>query len=141
LHLNFGPSSLAPLPFTCRMLGDAAKPDLEVLAKKTKKCEVLFPVGLPNEGTFRFVDSFMEENAGYTEISDRAVRNWAKTSGVWPARGPDSTDKPGLDFGNRDMEEAALRRSLTTAASYYNRNYIVAEVKGNLLAEDRKKAL
>lgn len=142
LHVNMGPDSLAGMPFACRMVQDAAQKDVEVTAKKTGKKELLFPVGIPNEGTFRFLDSFMEENPGYTEFSDRAVVNWARTSGVWPvkARGT-SNDKPGLDFGIQEMEERVLRKTLATAASYYPRNSVVMEVKGNLLSEARKTAV
>merc|ERR1712003_241651 len=60
---------------------------------------------------------------------------WAKT-----AYG-NSKDKPGLDFGQKDIEEVSLRRSIATAAKYYDRSYLVAEVKNNLLADERKKSL
>merc|ERR1712118_175980 len=39
------------------------------------------------------------------------------------------------------MGELTLRKSIASASSYYERSYVVMEVKGNLLAEERKKAL
>merc|ERR1719320_866319 len=55
VHTNFGPAPLAPLPFACRMVQDAAKADAVVTDVKPPadgKYEVLVPVGLPDEGTF-----------------------------------------------------------------------------------------
>merc|ERR1719506_2372494 len=125
------------------MLQDAAKADLEILAKKSGKKEVIFPVGIPDQGTFSFLDGFLETNHGYMELSDRAIVSWARNSGFWPAKSQhySSNDRPSLDFGNRDLEELTLRKSIASASSYYERSYVVMEVKGNLLAEERKKAL
>merc|ERR1712039_411202 len=97
-------------------------------------------VGLPDEGTFPFIDLFLEENPHYTELSDRSILRWAKACDVWPKNSYSySKDKPGLDFGMRELDEATLRRALSTASSYYDRGYLVAEVKNNLLAESFKK--
>merc|ERR1712190_146320 len=63
LHLNFGPVASAALPFKCRMLSDAAKADVEVTTvkgpAKDGRQEVLFPVALPNEGTFEWLDGYL----------------------------------------------------------------------------------
>merc|ERR1712032_124305 len=59
VHANFGPQPLAALPFTCRMINDAAAKDASVVAEakpKDGKYEVVFPVGLPDEGTFKWLD-------------------------------------------------------------------------------------
>merc|ERR1712084_40293 len=100
LHLNFGPNLFAPLPFKCRMLQDAATVDIEIMAPpKTNpdgKYEVLFPVGLPDEGTFDWLDSFLQEHPEYVELSDRRIVEWAEKSGLqrWPsAAWKNSNDK------------------------------------------------
>merc|ERR1712107_464659 len=96
----------------------------------------------PDEGTFPFIDLFLEENPHYTELSDRNIVRWAKACDVWPKNNwSPCKDKPGLDFGMRELDEATLRRAFSTASSYYDRGYLVAEVKSNLLAEERQKCL
>merc|ERR1712232_1405103 len=54
LRVNFGSGQLAPLPFSCRSLQDAASDDVEVFQKKASQGprEVVVPVGLPDEGAF-----------------------------------------------------------------------------------------
>merc|ERR1712232_977763 len=67
LRPHFGPMPLQPLPFKCRCVGDAAKADavLGKLDKADQKCEVLFPVGLPDEGTYDWLDQFLAKNRNY----------------------------------------------------------------------------
>merc|ERR1712176_504819 len=85
VHMNFGPTPLAPLPFKCRMLGDATAKDVavtEAAAAKDGKYEVVVPVGLPDEGTFQWLDMFHQKHTGFTEISDRYILDWAEKSGL-----------------------------------------------------------
>merc|ERR1711957_617615 len=71
---NFGPEPLTALPFKCRMVQDAAQKDVTVkappLAPKDGKYDVLFPACLPDEGAFDWLDSFLQKNKQYTELSN-----------------------------------------------------------------------
>merc|ERR1712151_835523 len=147
LHLNFGPNLFAPLPFKCRMLQDAATVDIEIMAPpKTNpdgKCEVLFPVGLPDEGTFDWLDGFLKENPHYTELSSRMILDWGLKSGLWRRdsshRG--CNDRPIMDFGIREIDDDSIRKLIQTVAPILRRNYVFMEVRNNLLASERAKAL
>ena len=48
--VNFGKAPTARLPFTCRMLADAASAHAQVAPGKAGKCELLLPVAFPDEG-------------------------------------------------------------------------------------------
>merc|ERR1711920_699261 len=104
VHVNFGAEPLAALPFKCHMINDAAAKDASVVAEakpKDGKYEVVFPVGLPDEGTFDWLDTFHEKNPGYTEISHRAVLAWAEKSGITRRNGygnRSSNDSPHMDL-------------------------------------------
>merc|ERR1711972_1294196 len=101
------------LPFTCRMLQDAAKPDIEVAPSAVAdKKTVLFPVALPDEGTFDWLDSFLEKNPQYTELSDRKLQDWCVKSGIWKPRSNSwkgSNDKPEFNFGIQGLDDASIR--------------------------------
>merc|ERR1740138_362449 len=76
VQVNFGPTPLKDLPFKCRMVSSAANSDVVVTASKEpkdKKYEVVVPVAFPDEGTFAWVDSFLEKNPQYVELSDRKI--------------------------------------------------------------------
>jgi len=145
LVVNFGPVAVAPLPFTCRMLQDAAKDDLDVrsiVAPADGKYEVVFPVGLPDQGAFDWADAFLEKNPSYTEISDRKVVEWAAKSGIVQARSAGSSrDKADISFGIPLMDDLSVQRVLNTIASTVRRNYVVMELRSNLIADERKSAL
>merc|ERR1712217_724964 len=145
LQVNFGPIARAPLPFTCRMLGDASAADLEVAkAPQSKKHEVMFPIGLPDQGYFDWVDSLLEKNPSYTEISDRKILEWATKSGVWRPKaqgGTSSNDKPDMKFGIPLMDDLSVHRVLNAIAPTLKRNYIVPELKSNLIAAERTNTL
>merc|ERR1719310_918382 len=116
-----------PLPFSCRMLADAAAEDTEVAkmaAPKNGKYEVVVPVSLPDRGTFDFADKFLAENPDFTEISDRMISDWAKKSG-----------------GAQGQEDPTVTKVLSMIAPTLKRNYLVMGVKKNLLSEERKKTL
>merc|ERR1712032_1040330 len=84
LQLNFGTKPLAPLPFQCTMVQAAAAADVEFKAPpKDGKCNVMFPVGLPDTGVFDWADGFLQKNPSYTEISDRKMLEWPSKSGLW----------------------------------------------------------
>jgi len=145
-HVNFGPETLTPLPFKCRMLQDAAQAD--VVAAKSEvpadgKYEVVFPVGMPDEGTFDRLDDFLKKNPKYAEISDRMISEWIEKSGVWRQRGHSakSKDKPERGFGVRELDDDSIRRAIMAVAPMQPRHYVVMEVKGNLLEENRKSLL
>ncbi|CAE8651199.1 unnamed protein product [Polarella glacialis] len=137
-HVNFGPEPLKPLPFTCAMVQEAATKDSAVTsypAPKDGKYEVLFPVALPDQGGFDWLDLFKAKNPDYTELSDRMILEWSDKSGVARNRAvKTSNDKP-------EMDDLSVRRMLQTLAPLQPRNFIVMEVKGNLIKELRSEAL
>lgn len=146
LKVNFGPVPQMQLPFKCRMLADAATADVEVREEPTPKggkYEVLFPVGMPEQGFFDWVDAFVEQNPSYTELSDRKIAEWAIKSGVWKnkSQGGGSNDKVEMQFGIPMLDDLSVRRVFSAVASTQKRNYIVPELRANLLCDERKKAL
>jgi hypothetical protein len=148
MQVHFGPTPLRPLPFKCRCLNDAGLSDV-VEAKKTGqsgKCEVVLPVGIPDEGTFEWLDSFLEKNPQYTELSDRKLLEWAKKSGQktweknkWKDNWNKSNDRP--DIKDVIGDDVATRQMIASIAAATPRNYVVMEVKQNLIPEDRAAIL
>jgi hypothetical protein len=147
LQVHFGPQPLAPLPFQCRSLQSAAAADCVVRkadAVQDGKFEVLFPVAIPDEGTFDWLDGFLEDNPDYTELSDRAIMDWAVKSGMTntvSSGSSGSKDKPKPSFGVKELDELLVRKLLYTVAPVTPRNYVVMEVKSNLVPGDRKDML
>jgi len=146
LQVHWGPTPLKALPFTCTMLKAAAKADVEVTKStvpKDGKYEVVFPVGFPDEGTFMWCDQFIKENPGYVELSDRKVIEWAKKSGCrrQGKGGFGNMDKPRPDFNVPHLDDFSARRVVNSIASVVPRNYVVMEVKQNLVSVDRKTNL
>merc|ERR1740117_1088364 len=79
VHVNFAAPGAA-LPFKCRTMEEVSAKDgslKKYAAPEGGKYSVLFPVSLPDEGSFDWLDSFLEQNPDYTEISDRAFADWA----------------------------------------------------------------
>eukprot|EP00929_Paragymnodinium_shiwhaense_P086773 TRINITY_DN4720_c0_g1_i1.p1 TRINITY_DN4720_c0_g1~~TRINITY_DN4720_c0_g1_i1.p1 ORF type:complete len:902 (-),score=255.78 TRINITY_DN4720_c0_g1_i1:100-2805(-) len=146
VHVNFGNDVLKQLPFVCRMVQDAAAEDTQVAAKdepQNGRWNAIFPVFLPDEGTFEWVDKFLKEHPTYQEISDRVIVNWAKASGL-PHRvsgGSSSRDKPDMNYGVKEMEDNSLRGLLSTLASLQERHLVIMEIKNNLLKDERAKNL
>ena len=63
VHVNFEPNPAKPLPFKCRMVRDATGSDVVVTKPDVPadgKYEVRFPVSMPDEGSFDWLDRFME---------------------------------------------------------------------------------
>jgi len=147
VQLHFGPQPAVALPFTCRMLGGAAKADVEVkpvVAHQDGKFEVVLPVGLPDEGTFDWLDGFLEKNPHYVELSDRKVMEWAALSGLWKPKETSlrsSNDKPEFNFALPSMDDFSVRRIINTVVPLVPRDYVIMEVKSNLIAEERKEVL
>merc|ERR1712048_953722 len=76
LHVNFGPEPMETLPFKCRMIDSVAKDDVEICAKPPLtqgKSEVVFPVFLPDEGAFEWLDKFLKKHPHFVELSDRKI--------------------------------------------------------------------
>eukprot|EP00928_Gymnodinium_smaydae_P087832 TRINITY_DN72025_c0_g1_i1.p1 TRINITY_DN72025_c0_g1~~TRINITY_DN72025_c0_g1_i1.p1 ORF type:complete len:777 (-),score=153.20 TRINITY_DN72025_c0_g1_i1:94-2424(-) len=144
LQVNFGPNPLKALPFKCRMLQDASQSDVQVskpIAPKGGKHEVIFPIGIPDEGTFDWLDAFLEKNPNYVELSDRMIVEWATKSGFWRKEGNKSNDKPEAAFGIPAMDDTSTHEIMSTIASVVPRDYVVMEVKQNLCPEERKQNL
>lgn len=145
LQVNFGPTAKKPLPFKCRMLKDAAAADVEISPKPQQgKHEVLFPVGLPDQGLFDWLDGFLEQNRQYVELSDRQVIDWGKTSMLHRPRSYSSggsNDKPGMNFGIPLMDDWNVQRTLESIAPALQRDFVHMELRSNLLAAERKTAL
>jgi len=142
IQVNFGPAPLVPLPFKCHMVGAAAKGDAEVVAApKAKQQEIVFPIGLPEQGFFDFVDAFLAKHPDYIELSDRMILDWAVKSGLTRPKAAGSVDKPLMQFGVPQMDDNSVRRVLRQVASMSNRSFVVPELQANLIASERKAVL
>mmetsp|Transcript_101773 Transcript_101773/g.180744 ORF Transcript_101773/g.180744 Transcript_101773/m.180744 type:complete len:930 (-) Transcript_101773:79-2868(-) len=147
LQVNFGTAPLRSLPFKCHTWSQVQKVHSEVKAAfspKDGKYEILLPVGLPDEGTFDWVDQFLSKNRTYTELSDRAILDWANKSGLQRNGGylrRNCNDKPEMNFGLALMDDFSVSRVMKVVARALPRNFVIAEVKKNLTEEDRRKTL
>eukprot|EP00927_Polykrikos_kofoidii_P048527 TRINITY_DN42796_c0_g1_i1.p1 TRINITY_DN42796_c0_g1~~TRINITY_DN42796_c0_g1_i1.p1 ORF type:complete len:992 (+),score=200.91 TRINITY_DN42796_c0_g1_i1:24-2978(+) len=149
VHYNFGPEMLEPLPFECRMIQNAAAAEA-VVVKPFEPAdgvhEVLFPVCLPDEGSFVWLDWFLSKNPHYFELSDRVLVNWAELSGLtrksWAsASSKSSNDKPEMNFGISSLDDLSVHRILNGFTPLMRRNFVVMELKSNLIHEERSKLL
>lgn len=156
---NFGPeilgnaaeaesvASTLKLPSSIRMLGRAAEADTEVRSsclRSDGKFEVLFPIAVPDQGTFRWLDKFLQDNPHYVELSDRMLADWITRSGmsrVGNVGQNKSNDRPSFNFGIPSLEDYKVQGLLKTVASLVPRDYIVMEVRENLIKRCRKEAL
>mmetsp|Transcript_108348 Transcript_108348/g.258547 ORF Transcript_108348/g.258547 Transcript_108348/m.258547 type:complete len:550 (-) Transcript_108348:60-1709(-) len=150
LQYNFGPVSLAPLPFKCRMVNEVLQPDVCKKKEHTQHAEgqyeVLFPISLPDEGGFDWLDQFLIKNPHYVELSDRSLLNWCEKSGLLRPKGYNilakgSNDKPEMGMGITALDDLSVRRVLNAVAPIQQRNYVVMEVRANLLKEERAEQL
>jgi len=144
LMFNFGPSLTKPLPFKVNSLQEVAADDAEVsaiTAPKDGKYEVHYPVGLPDEGTFDFVDQFLEKNPSFVELSDRAIIDWASQSGLVRQKAKASNDKPTMGYGIPAMDDLSVRKMLQCLTPALQRNFVLMEVAGNLTETGRKDNL
>eukprot|EP00931_Biecheleriopsis_adriatica_P023799 TRINITY_DN1495_c0_g1_i1.p1 TRINITY_DN1495_c0_g1~~TRINITY_DN1495_c0_g1_i1.p1 ORF type:complete len:912 (-),score=269.55 TRINITY_DN1495_c0_g1_i1:83-2509(-) len=147
IHVNFGPTQHVPLPFKCKMIQEAALEDAEVVhypSPPDGKYEVVFPVCMPDEGTFEWLEWFLQKNPHFSEISDRKILDWAVRSGLARPRAStfkNSNDKPDMAFGVPSLDDGTVKTILQNALSVSNRDLVVMEVQSNLLKEDRQKLL
>lgn len=109
---------------------------------KDGKYEVVLPVAFPDEGTFDWLDQFLEKNPKYVELSDRKIIDWAKSSGLWPKGGSKaSNDRPNVSFGIPAVDDFSVRKVISAVAPVVPRNYLIMEVRKNLLASERRETL
>jgi hypothetical protein len=144
VQVHFGPEPLAALPFRCRGLQGAAQEDLAVAPPSVPPggpSEVLLPVAVPDEGTFDRMDAFLEENPGFVELSDRKLVEWAQWSGVRTQTRSAWNDKPLFSCGIQILDDLCLRRVINEVAPLVPRNYVIMEVRSNLLKNERKELL
>eukprot|EP00439_Symbiodinium_sp_Y106_P048707 s460_g6.t1 len=147
LAFNFGPVPMMPLPFKCHMLGAAATQDVEVAAPtqpKDGKFEVVFPILLPDEGSFDWVDLFLQQHPEFTELSDRMVLEWCEKSGIPRNHGyawRTSNDKPDMQMNVPELDGLCIQHVLRSIASAHRRNFLLVELKSNLLPAERKDLL
>jgi len=147
LQVHFGAAPLRQLPFKCHTWQEVQKAHSEVKASpapKDGKYQVLLPVGLPDEATFDWVDQFLSKNKNYTEISDRSILDWASKSGLQRSGGyfkRTSHDHPEMHFGLPLMDDYSVSKVLKAFATVLPRNFIIAEVRNNLLADERQRTL
>jgi len=147
VQVNFGPEPMVPLPFKCRMLQGAGETDVKVIREHPKgpqkgKYEVVFPVSLPDEGTFDYLEEFKKKHPDHVELSDRMILEWAQHSGLSKPKtaAPNkklSNDKPDMSFGIPVLDDLTVRSVIRSVASIVPRNYVVMEVKGNLVKTER----
>eukprot|EP00927_Polykrikos_kofoidii_P084989 TRINITY_DN9120_c0_g1_i1.p1 TRINITY_DN9120_c0_g1~~TRINITY_DN9120_c0_g1_i1.p1 ORF type:complete len:1042 (+),score=258.05 TRINITY_DN9120_c0_g1_i1:115-3240(+) len=152
LHVNVGPTLSRELPFNCRMLSCAAKSDVILspsTASKASKCDVVFPVGVPDEGAFDWLDGFLEENPRFTELSDRKLMEWASKSGIPKPNislksiqeGTTSNDKPEVSYGMPLLDDFSARSVIQAVAPLVPRHYVIMELGSNLIESKRKEHL
>lgn len=141
LHANFTAPAMAPLPFKCRTLHDAAQEDVEVLPEPEGnqpdgRHEVIFLIGLPTNGTHAFLEEFQKEkqaSARFTELSAASMKHWAKLSGFW-SRG-DELGIEELDRGN------VTQNVVQSIAPFVEQNFIIKELPKNFLSDFRQSSL
>ena len=107
LEVNLGPVPRKALPFTCHMLASAAASDVAQTPKLPKKKECIFPIGLPEQGYFDWVDQFVEKNPGHVELSDRKLIEWAFKSGL----GKPKKGREGVNGRTRWDGQAGMSRN------------------------------
>merc|ERR1712187_61383 len=69
------------------------------------------------------------------------IIDWAAKSGIAKPRNSASNDKPSMNFGSPLLDDGSVRKVINTFAQMSKRNFVVAELKSNLVADDRKKAI
>merc|ERR1712232_944923 len=123
LQVHFGPAPMAALPFAVRCWQDAAEADTAMgpeLLPKDGKWDVVFPVGLPDEAAFDWLEGFLAKHPHFVEISDRKIVDWAACSGLWKPPTQSvwkfSKDKPEVNFGIPAFDDLSARRFVQCVA-------------------------
>merc|ERR1712217_172785 len=113
------------------------------MGPKDGKYEVVVPVGLPDEGTYECLDMFLAKNTGYTEISARSFLEWARRSGFLKITSGrrKSNDNPEIYLDIPSIDNGSVDEMIKSIAPLQGRNYVVMEVKGNLIKESREGML
>eukprot|EP00930_Biecheleria_cincta_P085389 TRINITY_DN74781_c0_g1_i1.p1 TRINITY_DN74781_c0_g1~~TRINITY_DN74781_c0_g1_i1.p1 ORF type:complete len:934 (-),score=226.17 TRINITY_DN74781_c0_g1_i1:110-2860(-) len=145
MQVNFSAASV-PLPFKCHSWQHVPPADGEVGTEPPDdgKFEVIFPVCVPDEGTFDWLDGFLSRHPGFVELSDRAIWKWAEKSGIYLPKTSSwkhSHDKPDLQAGIPLVDDWSIRRILQAIVATQPRNYVVMEVKSNLVKQEREQLL
>lgn len=143
IKVNLDADLLRPLPFTCSAIQGAASEDVEVkpnAAPADGRYEAVFPIALPDEGAFDWLDNFHKENPGYFEISERTILEWARKSGLqrmngWEVR--TCNDKPDLGLGVPALDDYSASKLLELIAPTMDRNIVVMRVRSNLVPSER----
>merc|ERR1712217_452890 len=73
---------------------------------------------------------FLEENKDYTDLTDRAIQNWAEKSGI--VRTAQGTT------GIAALDDGSVQKVLHKVAPIQKRNYVLLDVKANLVPDERK---
>eukprot|EP00435_Cladocopium_sp_Y103_P049544 s854_g15.t1 len=141
LEVNLGPVPRKALPFSCHMISSAAQADTVQSVKGKGKKECVFPVGLPEQGYFDWLDEFLEKNPGFVELSDRKLIDWAFKSGLGRPKKGGSNDKPDMTFSNPMLDDGSLKRVMQAIAPALNRSFVIPELKSNLVPSERQSAL
>jgi len=144
VHVNFGPAHLQGSPLRCRLLQDAAAEDVEISSEAPSKAgswEVMFPVFMPDEGGYDWLEWFLEKNPHFTEISDRKLLDWITRSGMRRTSQTKCNDKPDFGFAVPSFEDGTVKKMLAAAASLQNRHTLLMEVRGNLIKTEREALL
>merc|ERR1712066_792703 len=127
------------------MLGDALTKDVSVATEagaKDGKYEVIVPVGLPDEGTYEWLDMSVAKNPGYTEISSRAMLKWMVVSGFNMTPGAvKCNEHPDIYFTLEAIDKGHLLRRMRAVAAMQRRNYVLMDVRNNLIADSREELL
>merc|ERR1712228_1003888 len=84
---------------------------------------------------------YHEKTTGFTEISGRMIVDWAKHSGIWSRVHRTNHDKPEIASNIPNLDDGSVSRFLRTIAPLQSRNYVIQEVRGNLLEDERKALL
>jgi hypothetical protein len=99
---------------------------------------------LPDEGTYQWLDNWLKQNPSYTELSDRAILDWAQRSGISrlkPYTSMVCRDKPEMGFGLPLMDDKSVQKMIASTVAIQKRNFVVMEVHANLIKEERATLL
>merc|ERR1712187_943758 len=78
----------------------------------------------------------------YVELSDRKIIEWGQKSGFNTQKSDKSSnDKPEFCFGVPTLDDFSVRMVIANMAYVVPRNYVVMEVKSNLIEAERVETL